>query len=98
MAVSLLVTAALRGFTDRKAELSLEGGTVDEILKALVSEYPDIKTHIFDENGDLRAFINIFVGENNIKTTGGLSTKVKDGDTLTLVPAIAGGKDNEGRE
>jgi MoaD family protein len=91
MAVTLLITAALRGFTDRKAELQLQGGTVGEVLESLVREYPDIKTHIFDEKGSLRDFVNIFVGEENIRGTGGLSTKVKDGDTLSLVPAIAGG-------
>jgi molybdopterin converting factor small subunit len=91
MAVSLLVPTALRGFTDRKAELSLNGATVAEVLAALVSLYPDIKPHMFDENGALRAFLNVFVGEVNIKGTGGLDTKVKDGDTLMLVPAIAGG-------
>jgi MoaD family protein len=91
MAVSLLVPAALRGFTDRLAEIHLEGESVGEVLGSLVRSYPDIKTHIFDEKGDLRAFINVFLGEKNIKSIDGLSTKVKDGDSLTLVPAIAGG-------
>ncbi|MDR2460257.1 MAG: MoaD/ThiS family protein [Deltaproteobacteria bacterium] len=92
MAVSLLVPTALRGFTDRKAELTFEGDTVKEVLDALVGAYPDIKPHMFDENGQLRAFINVFVGDTNIKSTGGMATKLSDGDTLMLVPAIAGGR------
>jgi molybdopterin converting factor small subunit len=91
MPVSLLIPAALRGFTDRKGELSLSGGTVKELLDALIAEYPDIKPHLLDEAGALRAFINVFVGEENIKGTGGLATVLKDGDQVTLVPAIAGG-------
>jgi MoaD family protein len=91
MAVSLLVTTALRGFTDRLSEIPLDGETVGEILQSLVKKYPDIRTHIFDENGSLRAFVNVFVGEANIKTLDGLATKVKEGDKVTLVPAIAGG-------
>jgi molybdopterin converting factor small subunit len=96
MAVTLLVTAALRGFTDRNAEVPLEGATVGEVLGALVLRYPDIKPHIFDEAGALRAFVNVFVGDASIKGTGGLATPVKDGDTLTLVPAIAGGSGQGG--
>jgi MoaD family protein len=91
MAISLLIPTALRGFVDRKSEIQIEGGTVGEVLNALVLEYPDIKSHMFDEKGDLRAFINVFVGENNIKGTGGLDAPLKDGDTVMLVPAIAGG-------
>ncbi|MDR2338773.1 MAG: MoaD family protein [Deltaproteobacteria bacterium] len=91
MPARLLVTAALRGFTDRNAELTLEGATVGELLGSLVTRYPDIRPHIFDEAGSLRAFINVFVGDRNIKSTGGLGTPLADGDTVTLVPAIAGG-------
>jgi MoaD family protein len=91
MAISLLIPTALRGFTDRKAELLFDGATVGEVLLALVQTHPDVKTHMFDEKGELRDFVNVFVGENNIKGTGGLETPLKDGDTVMLVPAIAGG-------
>ncbi|MDR1039066.1 MAG: MoaD/ThiS family protein [Deltaproteobacteria bacterium] len=91
MPAYLLVPTALRGFTDRKAELSLEGATVGALLEALVSAYPDIRPHLFAEAGELRGFINVFVGEENIRSTGGLDTPVKDGATVMVVPAIAGG-------
>jgi molybdopterin converting factor small subunit len=91
MPANLLVPTALRGFTDRKAEISLEGATVGALLEALVSLYPDIRPHLFDELGALRGFVNVFVGEENVKGTGGLDTPVKDGATVMVVPAIAGG-------
>ncbi|MDR2354016.1 MAG: MoaD family protein [Deltaproteobacteria bacterium] len=91
MAVKLLIPAALRGFTERNPELELIGATVGEILQSLVTKYPDIKNHLYNENGELRSFVNIFLGEFNIKDIEGLKTKVKDGDTLMIVPAIAGG-------
>jgi MoaD family protein len=91
MAVNLLVPTALRGFTDRKAEIPLEGGTVGELLQALIARYPDIKPHLLDDSGALRGFVNVFVGERNIKSAEGLDTAVKEGDTVMVVPAIAGG-------
>ncbi|MDR3209581.1 MAG: MoaD/ThiS family protein [Oscillospiraceae bacterium] len=89
--VTLLIPTALRAFTERKAEVRVEGATVGAALEALASEYPDIRQHLYDDDGALRAFINIFVGENNIKNTGGLNTALTPGATVVLVPAIAGG-------
>jgi molybdopterin converting factor small subunit len=91
MSVTLLVPAALRGFTGGQAEFRYEGDTVGRILSALAEEYPDIKPHLFDEKGTLRHFVNVFVGEDNIKGLGGLEAPVMDGLTVMLVPAIAGG-------
>jgi len=92
MPVSLLIPTALRGFTEGKAELFLEGQNVKEILIALTEKYPDIKLHLFDENNSLRSFINVFLGERNIKNLQGLDTQVNQGDKLLLIPAIAGGQ------
>ncbi|MDR1314459.1 MAG: MoaD/ThiS family protein [Deltaproteobacteria bacterium] len=91
MTATLVVPTALRGFTERKSELSLEGATAGELLEALVALYPDIRPHLFDGEGALRGFVNVFVGEVNIKGTGGLDTPVKDGGSVMIVPAIAGG-------
>ncbi|MDR2349133.1 MAG: MoaD/ThiS family protein [Deltaproteobacteria bacterium] len=94
MTVRLLVPSALRGFTDGKAELRLEGATVAEVLEGFVSAHPDAKNHMFDEKGALREFINVFAGEDNIRDVGGLETPLKDGETVMIVPAIAGGRDD----
>ncbi|MDR1655756.1 MAG: MoaD/ThiS family protein [Treponema sp.] len=90
MAVDILIPTALRSFTDRASGLSVEGASVGEALAALTEKYPDIKQHLYKE-GELRSFINIFVGETNIKNLQGLDTPVSPGDQIMLVPAIAGG-------
>jgi molybdopterin converting factor small subunit len=91
MAVDLLIPTALRAFTDGKSEVSLDGKTAGEVIAALADAYPDIRRHLYEESASLRSFINVYVGETNIKNTGGLDTPVPDGGTVMLVPAIAGG-------
>lgn len=91
MAATLLIPTALRAFTDGQGKLELDGETVEQLLQALVSRYPDLQPHLYDEAGALRAYINLFVNEQNIRTTGGLATPVAAGAEVFLVPAIAGG-------
>jgi adenylyltransferase/sulfurtransferase len=102
MAVTILIPTALRGFADRKSEVEAEGATVGEAIRAFAEAYPDIKQHLYQSgdagtpgdhsgSGELRSFINVFLGETNIKNLDGLDTKVAQGDTIMLVPAIAGG-------
>lgn len=90
MEITILIPTALRNFTGRKAEVIVEGSTVKEALDSLKSAFPELAQHVF-ENGMLRSFINVYLGEENIKALGGISAPLKDGDTLMLVPAIAGG-------
>jgi adenylyltransferase/sulfurtransferase len=92
MAVSILIPTALRSFTDRKSEVSVEGATVGAAIGAFAEAYPDIRQHLYQGDGELRSFINVFVGETNIKNLEGLNTRVADGTTIMLVPAIAGGR------
>jgi adenylyltransferase/sulfurtransferase len=97
MAVTILIPTALRAFTDRKSEVQAEGATVGDLIRSFAEAYPDIKPHLYQDGGgeqdprELRSFINVFLGETNIKSLRGLATPVKEGDTLMLVPAIAGG-------
>jgi molybdopterin converting factor small subunit len=95
MPVSLLIPTALRAFTEKQKEIPVDAGTVGEAIRALTTLFPDIRQHLYEEDGQtLRSFINVFVGETNIKSTGGLETSLHDGDKVMLVPAIAGGKGN----
>ena len=91
MAVSILVPAALRAYTDRQAEIEVSGSTTGEVIADLAAKYPDIRKHLYKDDNTLRDFINVFIGDTNIKEMGGLATPVKDGDSVMLVPAIAGG-------
>ncbi|MDR2104323.1 MAG: MoaD/ThiS family protein, partial [Deferribacteraceae bacterium] len=79
-------------FTERKSAIILDASTVGEALALLVERYPDVRTHIYEESGLLRSYINIYLGENNINSLGGLDLKVNNGDSIMIVPAIAGGK------
>lgn len=91
MAITLLVPTALRSFTDRKSEVEVKGDTVAEVIASLADTYPDLKPHLYEEDGSLRSYINLYVGDKNIKSLQGVGTAVRDGDTVMLVPAIAGG-------
>ena len=92
MAVSILIPAALRAYTERQAEVEVKGSTTGEVIADLAMRFPDIKKHLYKDGEEkLRDFINVYVGDTNIKELDGLKTAVKDGDTVMLVPAIAGG-------
>ena len=91
MAVTIQIPTALRNFTERQDEVRVEGDTVGAALASLAIRYPDIKQHLYQEDGGLRSFINVFIGDTNIKKLRGLDTPLEDGAVLMLVPAIAGG-------
>ncbi|MDR0837859.1 MAG: MoaD/ThiS family protein [Propionibacteriaceae bacterium] len=88
---NLLIPIALRPYADRQAEIEVDGANVRAALEALTTTYPQLGAQIFDETGELRGFINVFVGSDNIKTADGLDTAVKPDDEVAIVPAIAGG-------
>jgi adenylyltransferase/sulfurtransferase len=92
--VKILIPYALRFATDRNAEVEVAGGTVGEAINALASEYPDIKTHIFADDGAPRDFINLFVDGKNVNVMQGLDTPIADDGELMIVPAIAGGSED----
>lgn len=91
MAVTVIIPTTLRMFTGQLSELTLEGSTVGEVITSLADEYPETKKVLFGDDGKLREFINVFVGENNIRDLDGYDTPVKEGDEVMLIPAIAGG-------
>jgi adenylyltransferase/sulfurtransferase len=98
MAITIQIPTALRNFTDRRGEVTVEAATAGAAIAALAQAYPDIKQHLYQEGGiELRSFINVFVGDTNIKRLRGLDTPVPDGGTIMLVPAIAGGTGNSTR-
>jgi adenylyltransferase/sulfurtransferase len=89
--IKVLIPYALRAFTERSAEVEVGGSTAGEAIKALADAYPDLKAHLFAEDGQLRSFINLFVGGVNINSLQGLDTPVPDNGEVMVVPAIAGG-------
>ena len=91
MSVTVFIPTTLRLFTGHQSEVELEGNTVGEVLKLLSEEYPDTKKALFDENSELRAFVNVFVNDENIRDLEGFDSSLKNGDEVILIPAIAGG-------
>ncbi|HXF84628.1 MAG TPA: MoaD/ThiS family protein [Anaerolineales bacterium] len=87
----LRIPTPLRVYTDGKSEVHVTGANVSEALADLTTQYPALKPHLFNEGGELRPFVNIFVGEQNIKDLQGIETPIRDGERLMLIPSIAGG-------
>lgn len=95
MAVTVSVAATLRSFTNRSAKIELESGSVETVLNALIEEYPEIGSALFDEERRLRPFVNVYVNDKNIDAAEGLQTKADNGDEILLLPVIAGGAATE---
>ena len=91
MAVIVRVPTQLRPLTGGAGEIPVEGGTVGDVLKALDTRHPGLGERIFDPEGRLRRFVNVFLAEEDIRFLDGLATPVADGQTLSVVPAVAGG-------
>ena len=91
MSVNVLIPSALRVFVDRQSEVESEGATVGEALANVAAQYPDLKHQIYEDDTNLRGFVNVFVDGTNIKKLNGLDTPVAAGATVMIVPAIAGG-------
>ncbi len=87
----LRIPTPLRAYTNGQSDVNVNGSNISEALTDLTSQYPTIKPHLFNDGGELRPFVNLFVGENNIKDLQGVNTLLKDGDKIMLIPSIAGG-------
>jgi adenylyltransferase/sulfurtransferase len=91
MSVDIRLPTALRAFSDKQDKIAVEAKTVGEALDALFARYPRLKAQLLSPDGKLRSFVNVYVNEDDARDRQGLATPVKDGDTVLIVPAIAGG-------
>ena len=91
MAVTVRIPTPLQRLTNGQGEVTCEGKSVTELLANLERSYPGIKERICDQDGKLRRFVNVFVNEEDIRFLQGDQTAVKDGDEVSIIPAIAGG-------
>ena len=87
----LKVPTPLRGYTAGQVEVAVEGGTVGDAMQQLVHEYPALRPHLYNGDGQLRPFVNLFVGGNNVRDLQGLATPLDPQARILLVPSIAGG-------
>ncbi|MEE2986236.1 MAG: MoaD/ThiS family protein [Nitrospinota bacterium] len=91
MSVKVRIPTPLMKLTNNQSEVSAEGATITEIFNSLETQFNGIKERICDESGAPRRFINIYLNEEDIRFLDGESTAVKDGDEVSIIPAIAGG-------
>ncbi len=89
--IAVRVPTQLRSLTGGNGEVSVEASTVGEALKALDAAHPGLGERIFDEGGQLRRFVNVFVADEDVRFQQGLETPVQEGQTISIVPAVAGG-------
>jgi molybdopterin synthase sulfur carrier subunit len=91
MSVTIRIPTQLRTLTGGAGEVEVDGATVGEALKALDAGHPGMADRLFDEGGNLRRFVNVFLTDEDVRFLEGLATPVADGQTLSIVPAVAGG-------
>src|SRR5512138_1495324 len=87
----ILVPAPLRAYTRGHKIVNVSGSTVDEALATLTENYPDIKRHLYSDEGKLRNFVNVYLGQEDVRYLEQGATPVRENDTLTIVPSVAGG-------
>jgi len=91
MAVTVVIPTPLRQFAGGNSEIEIEAGTAGEALEKLTTEHAELKKHLYNDGGNLRNFVNVYVGDEDIRDLDGLETPVKSGGEILIVPSIAGG-------
>lgn len=87
----LRIPTPLRTYTDGKSEVTVRGANVADAMGDLVVQFPALKPHLYNGEGTLRPFVNLFVGQDNVKDLQGLETPLEENTQLRLIPSIAGG-------
>ena len=91
MSIQVRVPTILRPYTDGASEVSAEGATLADVLDDLEANHPGIRARILDDNGALRRFVNVYVGNDDVRFLDGLSTPTPAGTQVSVIPAVAGG-------
>ena len=91
MTASVRIPTILRSYTGGVSEVPAEGSTLAEVLDSLESNHPGIRTRVLDDAGALRRFVNVYVGDDDVRFIGGLDAVVADGAKVSIIPAVAGG-------
>jgi MoaD family protein len=91
MAVKVIIPTPLRAYASRHESVELEAKTVGEALAALTTRYEELRKHLFADDGRLRSFVNVYVNEEDIRYLENEDTPIRAGDTISIVPSIAGG-------
>jgi len=93
MPIEVQIPTPLRLHADGQDSIDAAGATVKAVLDDVITRYPALKDRLFDESGQPRRFINLFVNDEDVRFLDGLESAVKDGDSLAIIPAVAGGSE-----
>jgi molybdopterin converting factor small subunit len=85
------IPSPLRQYTQKQASVSVSANTVGDALSGLVARHPELKRHLYSDDGKLRAFVNVYVNDEDMRYLEKEATALKEGDTISIVPSIAGG-------
>lgn len=88
---TILIPTPLRKYTDNQSKVSIQGADISGVINNLVSTHPEIRKHLLDGAGGVRSFVNVFVGQDDIRSLNNLQTDVGEFSVVSIVPAIAGG-------
>ncbi len=91
MAVTVRIPTTMRPLANGSTTVQVEGATLADVLAGLDAAYPGFNDRLFDETGALRKFVNVFVADDDVRYLEGLNTVVPDGETVSIIPAVAGG-------
>lgn len=91
MAVKVRIPTTLRSLSGGSSEVEVAGATVGEVLSSLEAAHPGFAERLLDDEGGLRRFVNVFVADDDVRFLEGMSTPVPDGETVAIIPAVAGG-------
>jgi molybdopterin converting factor small subunit len=89
--MKIYIPTPLRPYAGRADAVDVQAGTVGEALSKLVAEHPDLRRHLYTDDGRLRSFVNVYLNDHDVRYLQREDTAVKEGDTLSIVPSIAGG-------
>ncbi|MCI0455617.1 MAG: MoaD/ThiS family protein [Gemmataceae bacterium] len=90
----VIIPTPLRPYAGKKDAVVLKGATVGELLNALVTQHADLRRHLYTDDGKLRSFVNVYLNDEDIRYLEKENTRVKESDTISIVPSIAGGADS----
>ena len=89
--MKILIPTPLRQYAGKHSTVEVQAGTVSEALSDLITRHPDLRKHLYNAEGKLRAFVNLYLNDDDVRYLQNEQTPVKDSDTLSIVPSIAGG-------
>ena len=92
MGIVIEIPSALKQYVNNQDEVEVQASSVEEAFESLCADYAEIKPNLFDDNGKVRNFINVYLNDDDIRYSEGMGSSVEDGDCIQIVPSIAGGR------